>query len=43
MSIALSQRLKELESLVAELRARVAELEKKVERRPLSLPKKDAP
>lgn len=39
MSIALAQRIKELEALVAELCARVAELEKK---RPLSLPKKDA-
>lgn len=42
MSIAQTQRIKELEALVAELCARVAVLEQKAERKPLSLPKKDA-
>jgi hypothetical protein len=41
MSIALHQRIKELEALVAELCLRVAELEKKPERKTMSLPKKD--
>lgn len=42
MSIAQSERIKKLEALVAELCLRVAELEKKAERKPLSLPKKEA-
>lgn len=42
MSIAQAQQIKELKALVAELCARVAELEKKAEKKPLSLPKKDA-
>lgn len=41
MSIAQAQRIKELEALVAELCLRVAELERKAERKTMSLPKKD--
>lgn len=42
MSIALHQRIKDLETLVAELRARVSALEAKAEKKTLSLPKKEA-